>query len=1078
MKYVEVAHYLCSENDVMNFDFQGSVGDIKCETYWIKNLQAEVEDTLPPFPSSAEGPDLDRLSGLVADAFLSGKKGNAVKTLLLRSSGVTQCQVTIDSRLSDGSLRRPTLFSLNLPPFIFWLNFHLINMLLNLFKEVGKSIERSSKKNGFLDQGCREKHDPFQGDGHLQIRTLHSTDSFRGNISIPNARLILCFPFESGKEIGGSFCWNQFIALDFASSKTSKEKIQGSPVLDGCPQGRTFSPSAMHSLHLNVGNLSIYLVTSACEDDVENNSSSSLRKLSAHKVLSVSNESACLSVINMFWQEGPVTGTWVAEKAKSLATSGDSKNRNKVGGKGYEFAITTATRDPEDVYSLTREEIIFSSSFFLHIRLFPVKIHIGSSHYAKLLSLIDHVKCRLSSAAYDESSGREEYSLNQTSILLECDSVEILVRLENKENTNDLLQNELPGSWYCLKLIVQKFDLLLVSNIGGICGADFFWLAHGEGKLWGSVTGVWDKEFLLISCSNSTIKRGDGGGSNALSSRLAGSDIVHLWEPETSRGYTSVTLRCSTIVAVGGRLDWLQAITSFFNMPSPETDQAVDKHQQEGCSDAPHGASFILNFVDIGLSYEPHFKSLLLHSEVLDSDFSPANVKEEISAEIYVGCLLAASSLTVSNVVAADCVNGDYKIKVQDLGLLLCTVTDPERLGGTYSVEYLCEYGYVKVAREALVEATLRTNCENGILWKVECSKSHIYVETCNDTTSGLIRLGAQLQKLYAPNVEETIVHLQTRWNNVQQAKERNDSNDKAGNFNDDLASQMLNTSIDAKRESGVIGLMDEISEDAFNLDGTQTCQFDSSDSKLHASQDGIFLGEACNLSFDTSEIFSHNLSVNGSALAIGVESSQTSFLENDCSPELIESYCLSELRPLSELSAGRELSRRHRNLGDGDLERRTTGWYGDASFRIVENHISKTSDLNCMTKVKECMTSSVEGARPDDFGNALGRVLVKNVNVIWRMYAGSDWHDSQKDNESSTDIHGRDTTVCLELELSGLQCQYDLFPVGGICSSKLSLSIQDFHLYDRSKAAPWQLVMFEFGIFIKKLGIYLFCIA
>ena len=73
-------------------------------------------------------------------------------------------------------------------------------------------------------------------------------------------------------------------------------------------------------------------------------------------------------------------------------------------------------------------------------------------------------------------------------------------------------------------------------------------------------------------------------------------------------------------------------------------------------------------------------------------------------------------------------------------------------------------------------------------------------------------------------------------------------------------------------------------------------------------------------------------------------------------------------------------------------------------------------------------------------------------------MYGGSDWLDSEKSGQHS----GRDTSVCMELALSGMKFQYDVFPVGGLRVSKMSVSVQDLFLYDRSQDAPWKLVILK----------------
>ncbi|KAJ7002339.1 hypothetical protein NC653_012406 [Populus alba x Populus x berolinensis] len=97
-------------------------------------------------------------------------------------------------------------------------------------------------------------------------------------------RVILCFPFASGGDVGGHSSWNQFIAFDISSPLTLKE-------------------GATVSLHLNVGNL--------------------------EKIVSVSNNAGSLCAIKMLWQEDPVTGPSIAEYSQVF---GGSREQKKIHG--------------------------------------------------------------------------------------------------------------------------------------------------------------------------------------------------------------------------------------------------------------------------------------------------------------------------------------------------------------------------------------------------------------------------------------------------------------------------------------------------------------------------------------------------------------------------------------------------------------------------------------------------------------------------------------------------------------------------------------------------------------------------
>ncbi|XP_039063001.1 autophagy-related protein 2-like [Hibiscus syriacus] len=1055
MVHIEAADYFCRKDG-------GDCGNnVDSKTFSIKNMQDEVQHALPLFSPSTGDRSPDVFGELVSTDFSLRDEGDMVKIMLFTTSGVTHCQCTVRSSSSGGSFSGQTSFSLKLPPLTFWFSFSLLKMLSDLLKEVGKSTEMGNNKRKVSYDASYEKFESSHS--HVKIisgsciTNSSSAEMLRGNISISNARIILCFPFKSDEDDGGYPSWDQFIVLDLSSPLPSKGEMQdSSPHLDGSLQ-KQFPSSGTRSLHLNFVYLSLYSVITAQKDGSGIDYGSIQRhKFSSQKILSVSNRTGCLSFISVFWQEGHVTGPWIAEKAKFLATPEESRSGNKSMGKGYEFATVTTVKDLDDISAQTRQEIIFSTTCFAHIHLSSVMVDLDSLQYIGLHNLLKQIITGLSCFSCDVTGTKEEDSISQTSVLLECDSVEISVKPDDEENVKAPMRSELPGSWGCLKLNIQKFDLLSVSNVGDIRGSSFLWLTHSEGTLSGSVSGDQDQEFLLISCSDSAMKRGDGGGSNALSSRLAGSDIVNFWEPESFQDFTSITVRCCTIVAVGGRLDWMGVICSFFSLPSVDPEQFVEHNLPNGDLDKPaHRSSFVLKLVDIGLSYEPQLNNLAVHSEVLDSDSVSSDAKDDTS-EPYVACLIAASSFCLSNSTVADSLGNEFRIRLQDLGFLLRAVSECDKLGGTYSAEQLNRGGYVKVAREALIEAVVKTSCANGLLWTVECSNSQIYVETCHDTTSGLIRLAAQLQQLFAPDVEESIVHLQTRWNNFQMEQQRNDEKNRAPS-----TSEIHTVTAELEAKCGVAGLMDEISEDAFSLDGNETFQIGSSEVQFHLPVKENVAEEPCSLSFENAEMFSHELPVNG----IGLQSSQASFLEQGYFPELIESYCLPELRPLTELPTGLKSSHevlkcRSLHVGEGDLGRGNSGWYEDASLKIVENHISEPSGRAGLKSFVEDRLLYHDSGEPDDTVNIIGRVLLKNINIRWRMYAGSDWRKAIMSNMQSSNILGRDRTVCLELAVSRMEFHYDIFTPGGVSVSKLSLSVHDFHLYDKSTDAPWKLVL------------------
>lgn len=1065
VEHIELADYFSSGNDVTDGDLHGYYDDLESKVILIGKMQAAVEGAFPLSSLATESVAADVPLGMHAmnrhiDTRHYGSiyRNDVVKVTLLKTSGVTQCQLTVTFGSSCKSFSGPTSFSLKLPPFVFWVNFHLISMTLDLLKEIKDSLEITSTSNTYFSEPCDGKYRSSSQEqvGKIscrQVTTSSPEESLRGNIFLPNARIILCFPYEKGGDFRNYTSWDQFIALDFSSPSTLREErgkaTNQTPVVR-CKKGYPLATSC--SLHLNVGNLGIYLISPASKDKAEiNTCDMDNLKYFAQDIVSITDQTVGISVLSMFWQNGNLTDPWIAKRAKVLATSEDLSNREKSVGKGHDCASVTTVKDMEDLDTRTREEMILSSLFILHALLAPVKVNLDSSQYTSLNCLLHQVTDWLSCLASDPVGFEGESCAPQTSIIVECDFLEFQLRLESGESIKGSIQNELPGCWHSFKLQIRKFELLSISNIGGISGSNFFWMSHGVGNLWGSITVGSTEEFLLISFSNSTMGRGDGDGSNVLSSRFSGSDFVHMWDTENSFSYASITIRCGTIVAIGGRLDWVDAISFFFSLPSPETEQAVDDHLQKGDSERNElaGSSFVVNLVDVGLSYEPYLGA------DAGSESSSANGNEE-NTENYFACLLAASSLKLSNTMFPDSIVREYKIRVQELGLLLCPVSGLKNVGGPYSVEHLRNNGYVKVAQEAHVEALLRMNCTNGHLWEVECSESHIVLDTCHDTASGLICLAAQLQRLFALDVEESVVHLQNRWNSIQQAHE----GDKVRNYCGESSrstSQVNTSSEDTKSRPGVVNLMDEICEDAFQLNRYWDVNSEFSGSKPSTSLHDGCLGEVSTLSASDPESFTRSLSLTGSVSQLGLESHQTSLSHKGC-PEFIEGYFLSDLRPLSELCLNNQPSNEYlkckpNNLKDQELRRGRSGWYGDVSLRILENHVSEVSKQTGPQRHEE---DEAHG----EYKKVKGHAILKNINVLWRLYAGSDWHNFQKKDQHSVDFSGRDTTFCLELVLSGMEFQYDVFRDGEICVSRLSLSILDFHLNDNSIDAPWKQVL------------------
>ncbi|KAK1258092.1 hypothetical protein QJS04_geneDACA012280 [Acorus gramineus] len=881
-----------------------------------------------------------------------------VRVEVFESVGVSDCPLSIIFTSSNERSRSSTSFSVEMPPSIIWVDFYMVNMLLDLMKTVELSVGESQLQKDSKYDVFDGKHDSSgqedRKDGPSTYSKNASGEKLQGNIVLSNARIIFCFPPGEHMDFRCFTSWDKFACLEL-SRPLDRRKVSDSSAYPNVNQHKGYSCTSSSYIQLSLGDLDFFLITSADKGAIQSNSCMKDTNLfSSTKILSVSRgKNSQHSSISVLWQKGPVTGPWMARRAWDLGTSQDSGTRNNVTGKGHEFASVTTAENLEEANSHVRQEMLLSSAFLLHVRFSLVWIDLDVTEYQLLCHLVkltmDGMSCMMNGmdATMDESlkkrtAASTELSASQTAFLVECDVLDLCIRLEMAAEIHSSLQRELPGSWCSLRLTVDKFVLLSVSNLGGIARASFMWVSHGEGELHGSITetkggtSAVAQDFLLISCKNSSVKRGSGEGTNALSSGSAGTAIILQQNPQLSRSSTSITIRCGTIVAPGGRMDWFDAICSFFSS---------------------------------------------------------------------VACLLVAASLKISNQTMANLATNDYTVRLQDLGLLLCESSSFQDTFCRYSVENIRETGYVKVAGEELVEAVLRTKCEDGSQWQLDCSDSHISLHTCHDTTSALFRLISQLQNIFTPDVEDAIMHLQSRWNTVRQ--EHDDQNIINSVDNSD---QSTISSASSEWSSGCVrersaGLMDEILEDAFH---------------------------------------------------------------ETLLPQLIESYYISDLLPAPKSSScnytSHEDFKSKSSLVHADAEYRKGEWYEDIPFRIREDHILKENEQPGETQLHNiCELPSINSASPSEPSTVKGRIFLKNIGVKWRMYAGSDWPKRNRNDANTLNTCrsiGRDTTVCLELSLSRMNLEYDMFPEGDIWLSKLSISVQDFYLYDHSRDAPWKMVL------------------
>nr|XP_010932621.1 autophagy-related protein 2 isoform X1 [Elaeis guineensis] len=1064
--------------DTRNHAEGSSFLDYKNDSYYQmllnKHLQEQVQGALPPYPFSAQDHD--------SESYFSNCRNGLIKIRLLESFGKCSCQYTVSSTGLDGKAKASTSFFVHLPPCILWVHFPLVNMLLNLFKQLEYSFNKSSMNKDFVTDVMSERHNSSSladaESGNIScITTMSQRASLRGNIVLSQARVIVCFPSEHYGAFKHSASLDKFIVLEHSSSMGDVSDVFQLPK-GSSPNDNSCTPSV--SVHLNMGNFDIYLVKSSSEHALGDGFHAlDKQPFSAEKILSVTNRSNDYhSGITMLWQKGLVTGPWMASRTWSLSNMHD-QHRNKIVGKGAEYSSVTTAEDLEETSSSIRQELILSSAFLFHVKFSCVCVSIGSHDYKLLNQLLNYLLEELSSGAhgmdanYEESKNKKlsltDCYASQTSVHLECDLLDICITLDEVVEVNHLIQKELQGSWKCLKLKVKKFELLSASNIGGISEANFLWLNHGEGELWGSIFNKNEKaseltqDFLLITCRNSVLRRGAGEGTNALSFGSAGTTVTHIQNPQSCQSYTSIIVRSGTVVAPGGRLDWVSAICLYFSLPYQENEQSGNG--KASVSGAASETLFFLDLVDVALSYQPHSDDSLVANAVPDGEHDCAIESNEETDRQYVGCLLAAASLSLSNQTKANASSVDYNIQLQDAGLLICESTGTRNDSGDYHVGLLQEIGYVKVAQVSLVEGILKIK---GLLWEIECSESHICLDTCHDTTYGLVHLVAQLQQLYAPDVEDAVMHLQSRWNTIQQAQKDDNSNDVADNSESPAAGLNSEKSSPTSNEDHIsVGLLDEILENAFPIHKECKSPSDHHERQSNVSLDECMLGDRFKLNMNNSaagDASSLNRPLDGSSFGSGMGNTHQPSVHKPCSPQLIESYYTSDLLQSSTLTADHhspkeghecrlaETSRRNMECGKG-------GWYKDSTLMIVENHISKIPNHPEGKQHEEGEFTS-GNSDPAEYCIPKGRILLRNIDARWRMYAGTDWIKPRNNSYNRSTINGRDGSVCLEFTLSGLNFQYDMYPDGEINISKLSVSVQDFHLHDMSRDAPWKMVL------------------
>ncbi|CAM0878979.1 unnamed protein product [Alopecurus aequalis] len=341
----------------------------------------------------------------------------------------------------------------------------------------------------------------------------------------------------------------------------------------------------------------------------------------------------------------------------------------------------------------------------------------------------------------------------------------------------------------------------------------------------------------------------------------------------------------------------------------------------------------------------------------------------------------------------------DFDVELRDLGLLICGSSDSKNVTCGYDVDYLRQMGYAKIGHNTFIEASVRVDTS---FWKLEISESQFDFGTCRDTTYGLVRLVSQLQKLYSPDMRDALAHLQSRWNTVQQANTQN----MAG-----AASDMSESSTDNLADSGECksdGLLDDIIENAFYSDQAYTA-YSFWDRNCHNSLSSSAVQLESHISLGSSLVTPEDNSYDVASKAV------------DCD--------------------------------DG-------GWFSNTPLTIVESHVSTRKNPHGEHVFQQEGNPAVHSLSSNESCNPKGKILIHDIDVKWRMYAGDDWSLAQNDSTSRPCSNGRDTSSSLEFIVSGLGVHFDMYPYWDVSVSKLSISAHDLILCDQNTHAPWKMVL------------------
>lgn len=227
--------------------------------------------------------------------------------------------------------------------------------------------------------------------------------------------------------------------------------------------------------------------------------------------------------------------------------------------------------------------------------------------------------------------------------------------------------------------------------MGGSHDASYLRVRHEECQVSGSPPDRWlsplqgdTDEVLLFACRNSALQRGNGGGGNVLALGSSGISVTYVSWPGRERladDFIIANVKGCTIVAYGGRLDWVNAVAAFFD-PSEVSNR--NKDTPSPVSKNKVRKFFLLDLHDAALGYEPGLEALSA---------------PEASA---VACVVAAAAVRISSSDGVHFGQEQYDVRLRDVALHVLDLEFKKQAQFTYSTDSMKHTGFVQVRSSSL----------------------------------------------------------------------------------------------------------------------------------------------------------------------------------------------------------------------------------------------------------------------------------------------------------------------------------------------------------------------------------------